>query len=243
MKLIERPSPNYDSRNGCPIDMLILHYTGMPTTAEALARLVDPAAKVSAHYLVDEAARVYRLVPEGKRAWHAGVAQWGGVTDINAHSIGIEISNPGHEHGYREFSLEQVAAVTSLAREIVTRHRIHPARVLGHSDVAPMRKQDPGELFDWQRLARAGVGLWPGQVRPLGRTLVPGESGADVSAMQKQLAAFGYRVPTRGDYCAETQAVVQAFQRHFRPVKVDGVADGHTRALIARLKEQVARTA
>jgi N-acetylmuramoyl-L-alanine amidase len=243
MKLIERPSPNYDSRNGCSIDMLILHYTGMPTTAEAMARLVDPVAKVSAHYLVDEEARIYRLVPEAKRAWHAGVAEWGGVTDINAHSIGIEISNPGHEHGYREFSMEQIAAVVSLAREIVARHRIRPARVLGHSDVAPTRKQDPGELFDWQRLARAGVGLWPGQVRPLGRTLAPGESGADVGTMQKQLAAFGYRVPTKGEYCEETQAVIRAFQRHFRPVKVDGVADGQTRALIARLKEQVARTA
>jgi N-acetylmuramoyl-L-alanine amidase len=139
--------------------------------------------------------------------------------------------------------MEQIAAVVSLAREIVARHRIRPARVLGHSDVAPTRKQDPGELFDWQRLARAGVGLWPGQVRPLGRTLAPGESGADVGTMQKQLAAFGYRVPTKGEYCEETQAVIRAFQRHFRPVKVDGVADGQTRALIARLKEQVARTA
>src|SRR3546814_13182344 len=127
MELSARPAPNYESRNGCSSDMLILHYTGMPTTAEAMARLVDPVAKVSAHYLVDEEARIYRLVPEAKRAWHAGVAEWGGVTDINAHSIGIEISNPGHEHGYREFSMEQIAAVVSLAREIVARHRIRPA--------------------------------------------------------------------------------------------------------------------
>ena len=243
MKLIERPSPNYDSRNGSDIDMLVLHYTGMPTAAEALARMIDPASKVSAHYLVDEEARVYRLVPENKRAWHAGVAQWGNVTDINSCSVGIEIANPGHEYGYREFTQEQTAAVIALSKEIVTRHRIKPARVLGHSDVAPTRKQDPGELFDWQRLARAGVGLWPGQVRPLGRTLNPGESGADVSGLQKALAAFGYAVPKTGKYDEDTQAAVAAFQRHFRPAKVDGVADGHTRALINRLKEQVARTA
>jgi N-acetylmuramoyl-L-alanine amidase len=238
MPLIDRPSPNYDSRNGTSVSMLLLHYTGMPTAAEALARLTDPLAKVSAHYLVDEEGRLYRLVPEGKRAWHAGVSFWAGETDINASSIGIEIANPGHDFGYREFPLAQMAALVALAQEIVARWRIPAARILGHSDVAPARKKDPGELFPWHRLARAGIGLWPGEVRPLGRSLAPGEKGGDVTALQKQLAAFGYGIGKTGLYDEETATVITAFQRHFRPMKVDGIADGQTRALVARLTEQ-----
>ena len=158
----QRWSPNVDDRPpGCAVDTLILHYTGMPTAAAALQRLCDPAAKVSAHYLIDEDGSVVQLVPEERRAWHAGVSGWHGRACLNDCSIGIELVNPGHEWGYRPFPEAQYAACIELCREILGRWRIPPHRVLAHSDVAPARKQDPGELFDWARLGAAGVGLWP----------------------------------------------------------------------------------
>lgn len=243
MKPIDRLSPNYDTRDGRPIDMLVFHYTGMPTAREALQRLCDPAAKVSAHYFVDEDGRIYRLVAETKRAWHAGESSWAGESGVNACSIGIELANPGHEHGYQEFPLAQMGAAVTLAQDIVARHKIPPARVLGHSDVAPLRKRDPGELFDWQRLARAGVGLWPGRVPGGRRLLEPGEESPEVEAFQENLAAFGYGVPVSGVYDDTTTAVVTALQRHFRPKKIDGVADSEVQALIERLREQVNRPA
>ncbi len=160
--MIEKPSPNCGPRpDGAAIDMLILHYTGMESAEAALTRMCDADARVSAHYMIDEDGTVYRLVDEAMRAWHAGVSSWRGAGNINDRSIGIELVNPGHEFGYRRFPVSQMTALTGLCREILARHPIAPANVLGHSDVAPSRKQDPGELFDWQALAAAGIGLWP----------------------------------------------------------------------------------
>ena len=236
---VDRPSPNFDSRPaGAPVDILLLHYTGMPSAEAALARLCDPDAKVSAHYLVDEDGTVCRLVDEDRRAWHAGVARWAGESDVNGRSIGIELVNPGHEFGYRPFPEAQMAALEELAGDLVARHAIPPARVLGHSDVAPARRCDPGELFDWARLAAAGIGLWPaaGIEAPASEErLGPGSEGAAVAALQRGLARFGYDIDVGGRYDGATGIVVRAFQRHFRPRLVDGVADAETRALLARL--------
>lgn len=237
----ETPSPNHDGRTpGVPVDILLLHYTGMPTAAEAIARLCDPAAKVSAHYVIDEDGTVHRLVPEDRRAWHAGVARWRGADNINARSVGIELVNPGHEWGYRPFPEAQMAVLEVLSREIVARHRIPPARVLGHSDVAPMRKQDPGELFDWARLARIGLGLWPRPdfTPPEGApALMAGERGPAVLDLQIALDAIGYWVEGTALFDPVTEAAVTAFQRHFRAARVDGVADAETIGLAFHLAE------
>ena len=207
--------------------MLVLHYTGMPDAASALARLRDPESRVSAHYLVDEDGAVSRLVPEERRAWHAGVAEWAGESDVNARSIGIELVNPGHEHGYRPFPEAQMAALERLAGAVVRRHRIPPRRVVGHSDVAPARKRDPGELFDWARLARAGVGLWPELPGP------PPAGPAPAAEACERLRAWGYAAPRAG--AGDSAAVVAAFQRHFRPRRVDGAWDAECDALIRAL--------
>ncbi len=227
MKLRERPSPNFDARTGT-VDMLILHYTGMKTAGEALDRLCDPAAKVSAHYLIDEDGTIWQLVDEAKRAWHAGISSWRGRGDINGASIGIELVNPGHEFGYRPFPESQMAALEQLALEILARHPIPARHVLGHSDVAPQRKQDPGELFDWKRLGRAGIGLWP----DFDANVQAPESLAE---LQAALAAIGYACTASGALDAETHAVITAFQRHFRQTRCDGTLDGETRHRIAIL--------
>ncbi len=221
---METPSPNHEPRPpGVPVDMLVLHYTGMPTAAAALARLCDPAAKVSAHYLIEENGRVHRLVDEDRRAWHAGVAWWRGADDVNGRSVGIELVNPGHEFGYRPFSGPQMQALRRVARDVLARHPIPPHNVVGHSDVAPGRKADPGELFDWHWLARAGIGLWPPHWPD-----PPDGDDRPVEAVQALLARIGYRVPRHGTLCAETRAAVVAFQRHWRPQQVDGRLDGDT---------------
>ena len=214
----------------------------MQSCAEALARLCDPAAKVSAHYLIDEDGTCYRLVSEARRAWHAGESFWAEERDVNSRSIGIELANPGHEFGYHPFPSAQMAALETLAQAILARHPIPPHRVLGHSDVAPTRKQDPGELFDWARLARAGIGLWPQpgfEAAGDGPTLAPGMEGADVLELQHALARFGYGVEATGHYDALTAAVVVAFQRHFRPRRVDGKADPETRGLLQHLLARI----
>ncbi|MGH6989572.1 MAG: N-acetylmuramoyl-L-alanine amidase [Stellaceae bacterium] len=227
----ERASPNHDDRRlGAP-DMLILHYTGMPTAAAALDRLCDPVARVSAHYLIEEDGTIWRLVPEERRAWHAGESAWRGRHDINARSIGIEIVNPGHEFGYRPFPPAQIAAAATLCGDIVRRRRIVPRSVLGHSDVAPHRKQDPGELFPWPRLAEAGIGLWPDMAA------TPHRLPASVAEMQEMLAAYGYELPVTGDADSRTSQVLVAFQRHFRPERCDGIADDETRRRIALVAE------
>lgn len=233
---LSRPSPNFDERR-LPVDMVVLHYTGM--THGALERLRDPAAKVSAHYLIDEDGTTYALVPEDKRAWHAGVASWQGESDINSCSIGIELANPGHDHGYPAFSSVQMAALVTLLRAVIKRHDISIARVLGHSDVAPGRKQDPGERFDWQALAQAGFGLWPDSpVNGDWPTLAHGDQGDAVAELQDHLAALGYALTIDGVYGPETVAVVAAFQRHWRPALVDGIADTETQGRLTGLLSQ-----
>jgi N-acetylmuramoyl-L-alanine amidase len=235
MLIADRPSPNFDARPGDGrVDMLILHYTGMRTTKEALDRLCDPAAKVSAHYLIDEDGSVIRLVAEEKRAWHAGISSWRGRTDINGASIGIELVNPGHEFGYRGFPDAQMAALEELAADILTRRPIPPRHVIGHSDVAPLRKLDPGEFFDWPRLARAGIGLWP----DFSAQAAAKPSG--LREMQSSLAAIGYFCPQSGAQDAATTAAILAFQRHFRPERCDGVLDNETRRRIAICAVEIA---
>jgi len=236
MKVIEAPSPNFDSRTAVP-DTIVLHYTGMPTGEAALARLRDPEAKVSSHYVVEEDGRIFRLVPEERRAWHAGVSFWKGETDLNTRSVGVEIVNPGHEFGYRPFPDAQIAAVIELVGDIRTRWMVEDGRIVGHSDVAPDRKDDPGELFPWKRLAEAGHGLWAEPPAAPGAPLAEGEEGVGVFGLQAGLTRLGYDCAPSGKYDAHTTAVVRAFQRHWVQSRFDGVADGVTRArLIALLR-------
>lgn len=230
-------SPNFDERTGLARpDMIILHYTGMQFAHEAVDRLCDPKARVSSHYVVMDNGSILQLVPEIKRAWHAGVSSWTGDTDINSRSIGIEIANPGHDFGYPEFPARQIAAVITLCRSILTRNIIRPENVVAHSDVAPARKQDPGEKFPWKRLAQSNIGLW---VEPVaitaGPMLQPGDTGDKVTELQKALTDYGYGVNVNGTYDKETQEVVIAFQRHFRPAKVDGTTDASTRETLRKL--------
>jgi N-acetylmuramoyl-L-alanine amidase len=213
--MIEAPSPNHDSRDGQPVDILLLHYTGMQSGAAAIARLCDPAAKVSAHYVVEEDGRVFHLVPEERRAWHAGRSSWMGEDNINQRSIGIEIVNPGHEFGYRAFPAVQMAAVRDLSQAVIGRHAIPAARVIGHSDVAPIRKEDPGELFDWQGLAAAGVGIWP-EPKPA--------QWAD-DAFMAALQRYGYDV-------ADRSAAIRAFCRHFRQRRLADRPDDELAAIL-----------
>lgn len=228
------PSPNHDARKRA-VDMIVLHYTDQPGD-EALARLCDPVAKVSSHYVVYENGRIDQLVPERLRAWHAGVSSWEGETDNNSRSIGIEIVNLGHEHGYPDFPDRQIEAAIGLCREIVARYKIRADRVVAHSDIAPARKRDPGEKFPWNRLATAGVGLWvaPAPITQAG-ALAPGAHGDEVADLQTLLARYGYGAEISGRYDGATAEIVTAFQRHFRPARVDGIADASTAATLRRL--------
>lgn len=217
---IETPSPNFDDRS-LPISMIVLHYTGMPDAASAIQWLANPASKVSAHYVVTEDGKVVRMVDEAKRAWHAGRSYWRGVEDVNSASIGIEIVNPGHEWGYLPFPDAQIDALIPLVSEIMQRHRITRGNVVGHSDIAPARKQDPGELFPWAKLARLRLAL----PRPTRNLVDPHWSdGGFMLALQR----FGYDI-------AEPEAAVCAFQRRFRPDLIDGVIDGESRAILLAL--------
>jgi N-acetylmuramoyl-L-alanine amidase len=223
-------SANYGDRNMDRLpDMIVLHYTGMPDVEGAIAKLCTAGTDVSAHYIVLEDGRIIQCVPEAKRAWHAGVAFWGGEEDINSCSIGVEIVNKGHDWGYPEFPLRQVAAVIALCRGIMLRRKVPSHRVLAHSDVAPFRKKDPGEKFPWHSLANSGVGHWV-QPAPIvrGETLRLGSAGNDVRDLQQALARYGYGVPVNGKYDTATMEVVTAFQRHFRPGRVDGIVDHST---------------
>ncbi len=236
---IDCPSPNHDLRApGTRVELLIVHYTGMPSADAARLRLCDAAAKVSSHYLIDEDGRVYRLVAEDRRAWHAGAGGWRGAGDVNSRSIGIELVNPGHEHGYRPFPPAQMAAFVLLARGILARHPIAAHGVLGHSDVAPARKTDPGELFDWRGLAADGIGVWPdlaAKPAPGPAVLTVGSSGDAVRDLQTKLATYGYEIPVDGLYGSYTAQVVMAFQRHFRPWRIDGQADAETGSYLDKL--------
>jgi N-acetylmuramoyl-L-alanine amidase len=231
------PSPNYGERIGVERpDILLLHYTGMPSADGAQAWLCNVESQVSSHYLVHEDGRVVQMVPEGRRAWHAGKSVWGGETDINSRSIGIEIANPGHPGGLPDFPDKQIEALIELCRDCVERHQIPAERVLAHSDVAPIRKVDPGENFPWGKLAAAGIGHW---VEPSliggGRFFQRGDAGQPVEALQSMLSLYGYGVEISGEYCIRTEGVVAAFQRHFRQAKVDGVADSSTIETLHRL--------
>jgi len=235
MKISSRWSPNFDNRadNQAP-GMVLLHYTGMETAEAALVRLQDPEAKVSAHYLIDEAGKCFALVPEFERAWHAGVSSWEGETDVNSLSIGIELANKGHEFGYPDFPDAQISTLLELMADIWMRWPIDPRRVVGHSDVAPGRKADPGEKFPWKRLADKGFAVWvePAPITP-GPTLGPGDSGQGVTDLQAALAQAGYGIETDGSYGELTRAVVTAFQRRHRPESVDGIADLSTLRTLA----------
>ncbi len=261
-----RPSPNHGERRGRRAgsgpDLVLLHYTGMPagggmTAAERAIRwLTNPISEVSAHYVVGEDGRITQLVPEARRAWHAGRSSWAGESDVNSASIGIEIANPGHwwdlaatpdrdptrpvevHPGYRDFPDVQISAVIALCRDIAARHGIRPERVIGHSDVAPGRKRDPGEKFPWDRLADAGVGVVvpPEPISDgVGRDLALGETSAPVAAMQALLARLGYGIEVDGCFGRSTHDVVEAFQRHWRRARVDGIADRSTLATLRRL--------
>jgi N-acetylmuramoyl-L-alanine amidase len=220
MDMIDTPSPNFDER-ALPVTMLVLHYTGMQDAQSAIARLTDPVAKVSAHYLVDEDGTIHRMVAEDKRAWHAGRSHWRGVTDINSASIGIEIVNPGHEFGYRPFPEAQISALIPLIAEIEARHGITRGNVVGHSDIAPARKQDPGELFPWGKLARLRLAL----PRPTRNLMDPHwTEGGFLLALER----FGYDVSDR-------LAAIVAFQRRFRPELIDGDVDAECRMILLAL--------
>ncbi|MFY9836283.1 MAG: N-acetylmuramoyl-L-alanine amidase [Xanthobacteraceae bacterium] len=233
-----KPSPNHGERSeGRRPDLILLHYTGMQSSQAALDLLCARGSDVSAHYFVFEDGRIVQMVPESLRAWHAGKSEWAGETDINSCSIGIEIANPGHDHGYPDFPARQIAAVTALCRSIQTRNTIPPVRVLAHSDVAPARKQDPGEKFPWRTLYDSGVGHWvrSAPIAELEQALTPGTRGDAVATVQKALREYGYGVQVNGDYDHTTFEVVTAFQRHFRPERVDGFADASTRNTLQEL--------
>lgn len=235
------PSPNFEARaDAREPDLLLLHYTGMRSADAALDWLTAPEAKVSAHYLIDEDGRITQMVAEEMRAWHAGLSHWAGEDDINSCSIGIEIHNPGHEFDYPDFPEPQMRAVEALCLDILARNTIPPARVLAHSDIAPARKEDPGEKFDWARLARAGIGLWV-EPEPAGRDkgLGPGDSGGAVKDFQQSLKSYGYDIDISGEYDDATCIVASGFQRHFRPERVDGCADRSTRITLDRLLAEV----
>lgn len=249
LRFIDRPSPNFDARTRA-IDLVVLHYTGMQDGETALRRLTDPApvaakypgpwqdkdaasdaplTRVSAHYVVGEDGAVYRVVPEESRAWHAGASSWQGEGDVNSRAIGIEIVNGGHDFGLPDYPETQIDAVIALVRDILARHRLKPSQVVAHSDIAPDRKQDPGEKFPWKRLADAGVAIWPEHAA----MQLDGE--APVTALQTQLASIGYAVAQTGVIDAQTKSALMAFQRRFRPALIDGAADDETRTLLAAL--------
>jgi len=230
-------SPNINERNaGQPVSILLLHYTGMETAAKALQWLTAHESQVSCHYLVDERGAITQMVDETIRAWHAGSGSWRGKEDVNARSIGIEIQNPGHTHGYIDFPVQQMSAVADLCRDIVERHEISAREVLAHSDIAPARKIDPGEKFDWKFLHEKGIGHWV-DPEPLsgGSFLQQGDQGDAVLALQSLLKHYGYEIQLNSFFDETTRLAVTAFQRHFRQAKVDGVADQSTVATLHKL--------
>jgi N-acetylmuramoyl-L-alanine amidase len=232
------PSPNIGPRNrGLAPTILIMHYTGMASAMRAIDWLSRPESHVSCHYVVDEDGRVTQMVAEAMRAWHAGVSFWQGETDINSASIGIEIQNPGHEDGYHPFPRAQMRGVRDLAHDIITRHHIVPERVLAHSDIAPARKIDPGEKFDWPWLAKVGVGHWVAPVPVLAKDpgVDLGPHTAETRLMQSLLLQYGYDVAASTAFDKTLQINVKAFQRHFRPERVDGRIDRSTLATLQHL--------
>lgn len=241
--MIKHKSPNFSDRTDSnDIDLLVLHYTGMKSADDALARMCDKASEVSAHYMIDEDGTVFSLVPEEKRAWHCGISCWHGKASLNDTSIGIELVNPGHEFGYRPFPDTQMDALITLAKDIIDRHGILPRNVVGHSDIAPTRKEDPGELFDWKGIAWEGIGLWPETKKirnPHDMLLKPGEEDVGVGRVQKMLADFGYHLRVDGFYGEKTEAVIKAYKRHFVPEVVNIVWDRLAEERLMKLLELV----
>ncbi len=242
MKLISSPSPNFDERS-LPISLLILHYTGMESGAKALERMCNPAAKVSAHYMVEDDGRIYQLVDEDKRAWHAGVSEWQGQSDINSASIGVEIVNGGHDFPNETGNLPaypdvQINAVIALCKDIFSRHG--SLEVLGHSDIAPARKIDPGEHFPWAGLAAAGLGFWPNVQTDDRRILFEfGSRDRGVAIVQRGLAHIGYGARVTGVLDEDTQLIVTAFQRHYRPDQIDGIVDIQTMDILQAVMQNL----
>ncbi len=226
-----QPSPNFNAHDpSVPLRFIVLHYTDMVTAQEALARLCDAASEVSAHYLIDEGGTTYRLVEERNRAWHAGKSSWGSVTDMNSASIGIELANPGHANGYRPFPRSQIESLKILVRDILARHGMDPrTALLGHADIAPGRKQDPGELFPWTHLAAEGLGLWP---IPTATDYAPFTE----RAVQESLRTIGYACPETGDYDRPTRDAILAFQRRYHPTNLTGTPESET---VARMRALV----
>ncbi len=227
----EFTSPNFSSRNDLPISMIVMHYTGMKTAREALERLCAPAAQVSAHYVVDEHGTIYQLVEEKNCAWHAGLSYWRGHKNVNNISIGIEIVNPGHEFGYRPFPEIQMESVASLSLDILSRHKIPAHNIVAHSDVAPMRKEDPGELFDWRLLADKGIGICP-------VIKTPSQSLRTLSSVQKSLAEYGYDIPQTSILDEPTEKTIIAFQRHFRQADLSGKWDTECDQILTQLTDK-----
>jgi N-acetylmuramoyl-L-alanine amidase len=228
------PSPNHDERKP---DLIILHSIGSATTGEALRTLcTSEAPRVSAHYFVSEDGRIVQLVPESMRAWHAGPSAWAGCNDVNSRSIGIEVSVVNKMIDNADFPDAQIEAVINLCLDVAGRHLVRPERILGHSDIAPARKRDPGEKFPWGKLHARGVGHWvePAPITEE-RGLLPGDEGAVVASLQTDLKRYGYGIRVTGSYDLPTEQVVQAFQRHVRPLRVDGIADPSTLATLQRL--------
>jgi N-acetylmuramoyl-L-alanine amidase len=240
------PAANVESRRGAnKPSLLILHYTGMSSAAKAIDWLARAESQVSCHYVIDEHGAITQMVPERMRAWHAGVSYWRGQTDINSHSIGIEIQNPGHEHGYPDFPKAQMAAIIALGQDIARRHALPADSVLAHSDIAPSRKIDPGEKFKWSQLARHGLGEWV-RASPIDANdegLSTGCKSAVVHHAQKQLAAYGYEISATGELDVKTCRVLRAFQLHFRPKRIDGRLDRSTILTLSRLLRTSGRQA
>ena len=235
MTIIQKQSPNFDSRDGQSVDMLVLHYTGMKSAQEALDRLCDECAKVSAHYMIAEDGTIFKLVDENNRAWHAGVSYWRGNSNINQRSIGIEIVNRGHEFDYTPFPLAQMEAVAGLCSEILTRHKIPARNIVAHSDIAPTRKKDPGELFDWKFLAKNGIGLFP--------SLRGGKADAAIQSGSPRFARnddqFATSLNQYGYDITALPEAITAFQRHFRPGNLSGIWDDECGKLLAALLEMI----
>jgi N-acetylmuramoyl-L-alanine amidase len=237
MSQLENQSPNQDARK-LPITMLVLHYTGMESGEAAFERLLDPASKVSAHYMVEEDGEIKQLVDEGRRAWHAGLSFWNGITDINSASVGIEIVNGGHDFDLPEFTRPQLTSVIRLSKKIVKSYDIPDFNIVGHSDIAPSRKQDPGEKFPWKEVAQRGVGYWPSNVSSDQRVVFElGATDRAISILQRGLAFIGYNIEVNGCLDATTAGVLSAFQRRYRPTHINGNIDIETVELITNLAD------
>jgi N-acetylmuramoyl-L-alanine amidase len=239
--VVDHPSPNFNTRNG-EVNMIIAHYTGMKSAKAALSRLCDPTAEVSAHYMIDDDGKIYRLVANEKRAWHAGRSHWAGQEDINSCSLGIELVNPGHEFGYREFPETQIASFMDLCRELAMVYRVPRYRILCHSDIAPNRKQDPGELFPWQRLYGGGIGFWPSadfKPKKTGRRYRVGNDGSEIRAIRDNFRKFGYQLADIDQFDEALTMVVIAFQRHWRQQNCDGIVDPETYAILLHLLDRL----